>query len=82
MGEKRLKRKRNLRAFGKGLFIGLLILVFAIAGLGSGLLIGYLRTADPLSPEQIQLSKFSSFVYDANGDEISQLKARRKQGMG
>jgi len=73
-GKKVKKKNTKLRAFGKGFLIGLLILTFAVVGLGSGLMIGWVRSAEPLSPEDLQLSKFSSFVYDADGKEIAQLK--------
>lgn len=73
-GGKKTKKKTKFRAFGKGLLIGLLIFTFAVTGIFSGLLLGWVRTADPLSPEDLQVSKFSSFVYDGNGNEIAQLK--------
>jgi len=78
-GGKKVKKKSKLRAFGKGFLIGLLILAFAVTGIVSGLMLGWIKTADPLSPEQLQLSKFSSFVYDANGDEIAQLKGEENR---
>lgn len=63
----------------KILLITFVILSCATVGALSGLVLGYIRTADPISPEQMQVSKFTSFVYDANEQEIAQLKGEENR---
>lgn len=76
---KKTSSKRKVKSFFKGFLIGILIIACLVTGLGSGLFIGYVRSAEPISPDQLQLSKFSSFVYDMNGSEIAQLKGEENR---
>lgn len=71
-------KKLTLR-IGKILLVTLLVISCVVVGSLSGLAFGYIRTASPISPSDLQISKFSSFVYDANGTEISQLRGEENR---
>lgn len=74
------KKKKQLspaRKFTSKVFKILLILVVALscaaAGIFGGAIFGYIKTAAPIDAKDFNL-KISSFVYDAKGQEIAQLK--------
>ncbi|KNY27131.1 transglycosylase domain-containing protein [Pseudobacteroides cellulosolvens] len=63
----------------KILFISLLLVSFAAAGILGGLIFGYIKTTTPIKPEQLDLKNITSFVYDSKGNEIMQLKGEQNR---
>ncbi|NSW89523.1 MAG: PBP1A family penicillin-binding protein [Firmicutes bacterium] len=51
----------------------LLVIVIGCAGAGvlGGAMLGYIRTAEPITREQIEIKKETSYVYDSQGNEIA-----------
>jgi len=77
---KKLKKKKSREPAKKFIFtVVKFLLVFIIAlscagiGIVGGSIYGYIKTASPITPEQLQL-KSTSFVLDVNGVEMAQLK--------
>jgi penicillin-binding protein 1A len=62
-----------------------LVVIFLISiscvlvGLVGGAIYGYIKTASPIKPEQLQLKNLTSFIYDANNKEIAQLKGEQNR---
>lgn len=57
------------------LIIIILVLVgFVGAGLGAGLVYGYIVTTPELSASDLQLTKFNTFIYDTDGNVLAELK--------
>ncbi len=77
----RIKKKLksiNYKKIRKAVFTALkivllLILVVGCAGAGvlGGAILGYIKTAEPLTEEQIKIVNETSYVYDSNGNEIA-----------
>jgi len=44
------------------------------AGILGGAVLGYIKTATPITPDQLVLTKLNSFIYDKDGVEMSQIK--------
>lgn len=66
-----------LRVLWGALKVILIVLVLAgsvVAGLGAGLIYGYIVTTPELSASDLQLTKFNTFVYDTEGNVIAELK--------
>lgn len=51
--------------------IMLVIVGFLLAGLGGGMLVGYISTAEPVTVSQLKSSTETSRIYDADGNEIA-----------
>ncbi len=84
-GSSRRTKKRHGQLFifitsvFKILFVSFLIVSFAVAGILGGLVYGYIKTATPIKPEQLELKNITSFVYDSKGNEIMQLKGEQNR---
>lgn len=68
----------NLKLIGKfflALFKVVLLLVVLIGCIGAGALggtmLGFIKTAEPLTKEQLDIKKETSFVYDSEGNQIA-----------
>ena len=61
------------RQFFKAAVIVILILTLLLGGIGSGMLVGYITTAQPLNVLQLQSANETSFIYDSEGNEIAKL---------
>ena len=46
----------------------------SIAGILGGAVLGYIKSATPITPDQLELTKLTSFIYDKDGNEITQIK--------
>lgn len=44
------------------------------AGVLGGAVLGYIKSAPSITPEQLELTKLTSFIYDKEGTEIGQIK--------
>ncbi len=82
------KRKPGSRKFlkitGKVLKVMIIVLLamsFLGVGVVSGLVFGYIRTADPIRPDDLMPTNFTTFVYDANGNQITHLDAINENRM-
>jgi penicillin-binding protein 1A len=51
----------------------ILIAGLAFGGIGAGMMVGYVTTAQPLNLGQLRSKSETSFIYDANGNEIARL---------
>lgn len=51
----------------------------AVIGIVGGAIYGYIRTTPPLTDEQLQIKKFTTFIYDKNGNEMAQLRAEENR---
>jgi penicillin-binding protein 1A len=63
----------------KILIILFTVIAFAVAGIAFGAIYGYIKTASPLTGDQLQLKNFTSFVYDSNGKIITQLNGEQNR---
>jgi len=54
-------------------FVLILVIImgFLMVGLGGGMLVGYITTADPVTTGQLKSSSETSRIYDADGNEIA-----------
>jgi penicillin-binding protein 1A len=82
------KKKSSFKNFFRitGKVINVLIIIFLAfgflgAGVLGGLVFGWIRTADPIRPEDLMLTNFTTFVYDCNGKVITQLDAINENRM-
>ncbi len=51
----------------------LLIFILVFAGIGSGMMVGYITTAQPLNVLQLKGANETSFIYDSKGNVIAKL---------
>jgi len=63
------RKKKHRKAFKIFLLIFLAISC-ATTGAVCGTIIGYVKTASPITPEQLKLSNFTTFVYDDTGENV------------
>jgi penicillin-binding protein 1A len=63
----------------KILIVFFVALTFALTGIVGGAIYGYIKTAPPITEEQLQLKEFTSFIYDSKGNEIAQLKGEQNR---
>jgi len=61
------------KQFIKVIIIMLLVISLVIGGIGTGMMVGYITTAQPLNIGQLKSKSETSFLYDANGNEIARL---------
>lgn len=55
----------------KTLVLLLVLLVFLVAGFGSGILYGYIATTKPLQTELLKSGSETSYIYDKNGNVLA-----------
>jgi len=62
----------------KSLIVFLLVLGCAIAGLAGGAVFGYIKTAEPITKEQLGQTTFNktTFIYDSKGNVIQKLTGK------
>ncbi|WP_317856321.1 PBP1A family penicillin-binding protein [Chakrabartyella piscis] len=76
-GKKKKKKKSRARriigAFFKFLFALIVILGFAVAGAGLGIVYGILEGTDVLNTSDVLPESYTSLIYDDNGIEIDKL---------
>lgn len=70
---------RFLLTVTKILIIFFVALSFAIAGILGGAIYGYIKTAPVITEDQLQLKKFTSFVYDSKDTVIAELKGEENR---
>lgn len=63
----------------KILIVFIIALSCALAGIAGGAVVGYIRTAPPITAEQLQLKKFTTFIYDINNNEVGQLRGEENR---
>ncbi|NCU25279.1 penicillin-binding protein [Candidatus Nomurabacteria bacterium] len=61
------------RQFFKAALVVILITALLLGGIGSGMMVGYITTAQPLNVLQLQNANETSFIYDSAGNEIAKL---------
>ncbi|HEX2926071.1 MAG TPA: PBP1A family penicillin-binding protein [Ruminiclostridium sp.] len=57
----------------KTVFVILISLGCVVGGVLGGAVLGYIKTATPITPDQLEMSKVT-FIYDKDGKEIGQVK--------
>lgn len=57
----------------KTVFVILISLGCVVGGVLGGAVLGYIKTADPITPDQLEMTKVT-FIYDKDGKEIAQVK--------
>ncbi len=75
----RSQAKRFIFTVTKLVVIFFVAISCAIAGIVGGAIYGYIKTATPIKPEQLQLKNLTSFVYDSKQKEIAQLKGEQNR---
>jgi len=79
---KKPKKASSVRKFIftviKSLIVFLLVLGCAIAGLAGGAVFGYVKTAEPITKEQLGQTTFNktTFIYDSKGNVIQKLTGK------
>lgn len=68
-------------AIFKLLIVIILTISFAATGVVGGLIFGYIRTAAPISPDQLMPRNFTTIVYDDDNIELAKLDAIKKNRM-
>jgi penicillin-binding protein 1A len=58
----------------KTVFVILISLGCVVGGILGGAVLGYIRTSTPITPDQLELTKLTSFIYDKDNNEIAQIK--------
>ncbi|MDP4094399.1 MAG: PBP1A family penicillin-binding protein [Bacillota bacterium] len=77
--KKRLKKQQRSPAAKfaftvlKIMAVLLIAITCAVVGIVGGAIYGYIKTTPPITDEQLQISNFTSFIYDKDGNQISQL---------
>jgi penicillin-binding protein 1A len=78
--QKKKKKKNSSHSAQFALAVMKTVIVIFISigcifgGLLGGTVLGYLKTAVAITPEQLEKTKLTSFIYDKDGVEISQVK--------
>jgi len=75
-GSKQSPAKRFIFTVIKTLIIFIIALSCAIAGIVGGAMYGYIKTAQPIRDEDLQIKILTSFIYDKDGKEIAQLTGK------
>lgn len=80
-GEQQKKKKRKSSPYAqftlavvKTVLVIFISLGCVFAGVLGGTVLGYIKSAPKITPEQLELTKQTSFIYDKDGAEISQIK--------
>lgn len=65
----------------KILIVFFIAVTFAIAGVIGGAIYGYIKTAPPITDDQLMLKNFTTFIYDSKNpaNEIAQLKGEQNR---
>lgn len=66
--------KQFALAVVKTVVVILISLGCVFAGILSGAILGYVKDVDYITPEQLELTKLTSFIYDKDGAEMTQIK--------
>ncbi|MHB8961565.1 MAG: transglycosylase domain-containing protein [Saccharofermentanales bacterium] len=61
------------KQFFKVAFAIFMIFVMTMGGIGAGMMVGYITTAQPLNVLQLKSANETSFIYDSKGKEIAKL---------
>jgi penicillin-binding protein 1A len=61
------------RQFFKAAFAIFMIFALTTGGVGAGMMVGYITTAQPLNVLQLKSANETSFIYDSEGKEIAKL---------
>ncbi|MHB1452880.1 MAG: transglycosylase domain-containing protein [Saccharofermentanales bacterium] len=61
------------RQFFKVAFAFIMIFILTLGGIGSGMMVGYITTAQPLNVLQLKNANETSYIYDSKGKEIAKL---------
>lgn len=82
-GNKKKKRRNPVLKFfltvTKILIVFFVAATFAIAGIIGGAIYGYIKTAPPITDDQLMIKKYTSFIYDSKNNEIAQLKGEENR---
>jgi penicillin-binding protein 1A len=72
------KKKSTYSQFALAVLKTVVVIFISIgctfAGILGGACLGYLKSADAITPNQLELTKLTSFIYDIEGAEIAQIK--------
>ena len=58
----------------KTVIVVFLCLGCVIGGVLGGAVLGYIKNTTPITPDQLELTKLTSFIYDKDGNEMTQIK--------
>lgn len=76
--KKNTKKKSTYSQFALAVLKTVVVIFISIgctfAGILGGVCLGYLKSADAITPNQLELTKLTSFIYDSEGAEIAQIK--------
>lgn len=77
--KKRTQKKRSIYSQFALAVVKTVIVIFisigcTFAGILGGACLAYIKSADPITPDQLELTKLTSFIYDKDGNEIAQIK--------
>ncbi|QNU66566.1 PBP1A family penicillin-binding protein [Ruminiclostridium herbifermentans] len=76
--KKKTKKKSVYSQFALAVLKTVVVIFISIgctfAGILAGACLGYLKSADAITPNQLELTKLTSFIYDSEGAEIAQIK--------
>ena len=61
------------RQYGRPIVLVLLAVMIAVTGIIGGAMVGYIKTATPITREQLMSSRFTTQVYDRNNQLVSEL---------
>lgn len=77
-GQKKKKTKSIYSQFALAVLKTVVVIFISIgctfAGVLAGTCLGYLKSADAITPNQLELTKLTSFIYDKDGAEMAQIK--------
>jgi len=68
--------KKFIFTVAKTVIIFFLALCCAVTGILGGAMYGYLKTASPIKDEDLLVTNLTTFIYDANDNEIKQLTGK------
>ncbi|PYG89388.1 penicillin-binding protein 1A [Ruminiclostridium sufflavum DSM 19573] len=75
---KKKKKKSTYSLFALAVIKTVVIIFISIgctfAGILGGACLGYIKSADAITPDQLELTKLTSFIYDKDGAELTQIK--------
>lgn len=71
--------KRFVITVAKILIVFFVALSFAVVGILGGAIYGYIKTAQPIKDDQLQVKILTSFIYDSEGKEIAKLTGRENK---
>jgi penicillin-binding protein 1A len=74
--KKRSPTKKFIFTVAKILIVFFVAASFAVAGILGGAIYGYIKTAQPIRDEDLQIKILTTFIYDSEGNEIAQITGK------